>query len=122
MRLYTMPWDCPWYGNNALMKAVEELRLAATLSPENVRYIYVYAVALNSTGKPEQAVMVLQGAHNQHPNNREILSALMAFHRDMGNQAAAQSYAREIARNITLKLFHCWHDKFGITTDAGWPA
>jgi predicted CXXCH cytochrome family protein len=77
-------------------EGVEELRLAATLSPENVRYIYVYAVALNSTGKPEQAVMLLQGAHNQHPNNREILSALIAFHRDMGNQAAAQSYTGKL--------------------------
>ncbi len=77
-------------------EGVEELRLAATLTPENVRYVYVYAVALNSTGKPEQAVMVLQGAHNQHPNNREILSALVAFHRDMGNQAAAQSYAEKL--------------------------
>ncbi len=77
-------------------EGVEELRLAATLSPENVRYIYVYAVALNSTGKPEQAVMLLQGAHNQHPNNREILSALIAFHRDMGNLSAAQSYTEKL--------------------------
>ena len=77
-------------------EGVEELRLASTSAPDNARYIYVYAVALNSTGKAEQAVMVLQGAHNQHPNNPDILSALVAFHRDMGNEAAARSYADKL--------------------------
>ena len=52
-------------------EGIEELRLASTLNPDNARYIYVYAVALNSTGKPEQAIMVLQGAHNRYPNNRD---------------------------------------------------
>ena len=77
-------------------EGVEELRLAATLNPGNARYVYVYAVALNSTGEPGQAVLVLQGAHNTHPNNVEILSALVAFHRDMGNQAAARTYAGKL--------------------------
>ena len=77
-------------------EGVEELRLAATLNTQNPRYIYVYAVALNSTGKPEQAILVLQGAHNQHPNNPDILSALVAFHRDKGNQEAARSYAEKL--------------------------
>jgi tetratricopeptide (TPR) repeat protein len=77
-------------------EGIEELRLASTSAPDNARYIYVYAVALNSTGKPEQAVMVLQGAHNRHPNNRDILSGLVAFHRDMGNKAAARSYAEKL--------------------------
>jgi tetratricopeptide (TPR) repeat protein len=76
--------------------AVGELQQAATLAPDNARYIYVYAVALNSTGKPEEALLVLQGAHNAHPNNVEILSALVAFHRDMGNQAAARIYAEKL--------------------------
>jgi Flp pilus assembly protein TadD len=77
---------------------VEELRLAASLDAANARYIYVYAVALNSTGKPEQAIMVLQGAHNRHPHNRDILSALVAFHRDNGNQAAARRYAEKLKK------------------------
>ena len=77
-------------------EAVEELRQAATLDPAAVRYVYVYAVALNSTGQPEQAVLVLQGAHNAHPNNIEILSALVAFHRDLGNQSAAATYAKKL--------------------------
>jgi len=80
-------------------EGLEELRLASTLNPANARFIYVYAVALNSSGQAEQAVMVLQGAHNQHPNNRDILGALAAFHRDMGNQAAARRYADKLRSN-----------------------
>jgi Tfp pilus assembly protein PilF len=77
-------------------EAVEELRLAATLNPDNTRYMYIYAVALNSTGNPEQAILILQGANTKHPNNVEILSALVSFHRDLGNKAAAQSYAKKL--------------------------
>ncbi|MFQ5642261.1 MAG: tetratricopeptide repeat protein [Thiogranum sp.] len=77
-------------------EAIEELRRATTLSPDNTRYIYVYAVALNSAGKPAQAIMVLQVAHNAHPNDINILNALVAFHRDNGNKAAARAYAEKL--------------------------
>ncbi len=77
-------------------EGLEELREAVTMSPEDAHYVYVYAVALNSTGKPEQAILVLQGAYNQHPNDRDILGALAAFHRDMGNEDAARVYAGKL--------------------------
>lgn len=77
-------------------EAVEELHMASTLNPDNARYAYVYAVALNSTGHPEQAITALQDAHNAHPNNIEILSALVAFHRDMGNSEAVSTYAEKL--------------------------
>jgi len=76
--------------------AVEELRLAASLTPQNPRYVYVYAIALNSTGRSEQAIMTLQGAQNAHPNDIGILNALVAFHRDAGNQAQALHYAKKL--------------------------
>lgn len=76
--------------------AIEELRLAATLSPDTAQYVYVYGVALNSSGKPQQATLVLQGAHNRHPNNRDILNALVAFNRDQGNETAARNYAEKL--------------------------
>jgi tetratricopeptide (TPR) repeat protein len=81
-----------------LPEAVEELRLAANLAPNDVRYTYVYAVALNSSGKEEQAIQILRGVHERHPGNREILSALVAFHRDAGNSAAARSYADKLQK------------------------
>ncbi len=77
-------------------EAVSELRLASMRSPDNAHYLYVYAVALNSTGNPGKAVLVLQGAHNRFPNNTNILNALVSFHRDIGNQQAARAYAEKL--------------------------
>jgi len=77
-------------------EAIRELKRAATLNPQSARYVYVYAVALNSTGKADEAILILQGAHTAHPNNRDILAALVAFHRDSGNEAAAQRYAQKL--------------------------
>jgi len=39
---------------------------------------------------------VLHGAHSAHPNDTDILSALVAFHRDAGNDAQAQRYAQKL--------------------------
>ena len=77
-------------------EGVEALQRASRLDPDNARYVYVYAVALNSTGQPKQAIMVLQGAHNAHPNDTDILGALVAFHRDEGNSAQATRYAKKL--------------------------
>jgi predicted CXXCH cytochrome family protein len=76
--------------------AVTELQLAATLSPDTARYVYVYAIALHSTGKPEEALLVLQGAHNRFPLDTDILGALVAYNRDQGNADAANRYAEKL--------------------------
>ena len=77
-------------------EAVAALAQAARLSPDNARYVYVYAVALNSTDDTAKAIMVLQDAHNRFPNNTDILNALVAFHRDSGNSEAARTYAEKL--------------------------
>jgi len=79
-------------------EALEALEQAARLSPTNARYVYVYAVALNSAGDTAKALMVLQGAHNRFPNDGDILSALVAFHRDSGNAETARLYADKLRR------------------------
>ena len=77
-------------------EALEALEQAARLSPNNARYVYVYGVALNSAGDSAKALMVLQGAHQRFSNNTDILSALVAFHRDSGNTEAARLYADKL--------------------------
>jgi Flp pilus assembly protein TadD len=79
-----------------MVEAVEALEQAVRLSPNNARYVYVYAVALNSMDETSKAIMVLQGAHNRFPNNTDILNALVAFHRDNGNTKAARTYADKL--------------------------
>jgi Flp pilus assembly protein TadD len=66
------------------------------LNPANAHYSYVYAVALNSTGKPEDAIRVLEEAHARQPNDREILYALVTFNRDRGNLDLARRYAQQL--------------------------
>ena len=54
-------------------EALPELRAAAELAPESARFVYVYAVALNSLGEPEEALQVLEEAQaTLHPDDPEI--------------------------------------------------
>ena len=56
----------------------------------------MYAVALNSTGQPDQAIAILQQAHQRRPADRQVLMGLIAFERDKGNLASAIAYARQL--------------------------
>ncbi len=78
-------------------EAVEPLRQAAALRPDNIRYQYVYAVALHSAGKPLEAIGFLEQAHQRHPGDRDLLFALVTFNRDLGATAEALTYARKLA-------------------------
>jgi Flp pilus assembly protein TadD len=79
-------------------EALQELRQAAELGPDQARYNYVYAVALNSTGRSNDAMIVLKDGLARHPANRDILSALVAFNRDAGDLVSSLEYAERLAR------------------------
>ena len=76
--------------------AIPELRHASELAPDNARYAYVYAVALNSTGSPAQAMELLENTHKRHPADRDTLFALVSIAREMGDVATALTHAREL--------------------------
>ena len=78
-------------------EALAEFRTATELEPGNQQYAYVYAVALHSGGRPAEAVAVLNEALQSHPNDRSVLSALVAFNRASGNEAAALAHAERPA-------------------------
>ncbi len=79
-----------------LPEAIESLAQAATLNLNNPRYAYVYAVALQSFGKGQDAITVLEKSHTQHPSDREILYALVTMHRDHGDKGTAHYYAEKL--------------------------
>ena len=79
-------------------EALAELRRAAELEPDRARYAYVYAVALNSAGAPDEAMTVLKDSLARHPGDRDTLLALVAFSRDAGDFAAALEYAERLSR------------------------
>ena len=80
--------------------ALDELHQAVVLDPQQARYAYVYAVGLNSTGRRDEALAVLQEGLRGHPNDLEMLSAGMNFSREKGDDTAALDYAERLARLV----------------------
>ena len=78
-------------------EAVAELKRAALLAPDSIRYIYVYAVALHSTGQVEAALAVLREADARHPNTPDILGTLVSIYRETGDNRAALIHAQKLA-------------------------
>ena len=78
------------------LPALDSLRQAADLAPDNSRYNYIYAIALNGEGKAEPAIRVLERALKKTPNDRDILIALVTINRDRGDLGQARVFARRL--------------------------
>jgi Flp pilus assembly protein TadD len=76
--------------------ALPELRQASEFAPDNARYAYVYAIALNSIGAGASAMELLENTHKRHPADRDTLLALVSIARDTGDFAIALLHAREL--------------------------
>lgn len=76
-------------------EALKLLQRAADFDTSNAHYVYVYAVALHSTGKKDMAIEIMQEANVHFPLDIEILNALIAFHRDAGNEFAMQTFMKK---------------------------
>jgi Tfp pilus assembly protein PilF len=72
------------------------LRRAAAARPESTRYALGYAAALHDTGKRARALRVLEAAHRRRPGDRQVLRALVDYHRERGDRAAAARYAERL--------------------------
>jgi Flp pilus assembly protein TadD len=77
-----------------------ELQRAAELGPDRARYAYVYAVALHSAGRSDEAMTILKTILVRRPNDRETLWALISFSRDTGDFRTALEYAEQLARLV----------------------
>ena len=78
-------------------EALAELRRAVELEPERARYAYVYAVALNSAGRGDEAMTVLKESSGAPSGDRDTLSALISFSRDARDFQAALGFAERLA-------------------------
>ena len=79
-------------------EALEQLQKAAELDPAQARYTYVYAVALHSAGRGNEAMAALKENLVRHPNDRDTLSALISFSRESGDVSSALEYAEYLQR------------------------
>jgi Flp pilus assembly protein TadD/nitrate/TMAO reductase-like tetraheme cytochrome c subunit len=77
-------------------QALAALAKASQLDPNNARYAYVYAVALDGSGETARAIGILQGVHARYPFDRDVLLALANFNKAQGNLQAAKAYARKL--------------------------
>jgi Flp pilus assembly protein TadD len=82
-----------------LDEALVELRRAAELDSRNARYAYIYGVALGSAGRQLDAIAYLRSSLTAHPENRDIIMAIVSFSREAGDTTTALQYA-ERARKI----------------------
>lgn len=69
------------------------LSRAAMLRPDEPRYAYVYAVALNDVGRGNDAIITMRAALQRHPRQRDLLLMLASLERDRGNLAEAERLA-----------------------------
>ena len=77
-------------------EALVELERASTLEPTDARFAYIYAVALQSSGKTAAAIAKLEAALQTHPNDADILGALVNFNEEKGDKTKAQQYAEKL--------------------------
>jgi Flp pilus assembly protein TadD len=79
-------------------EALDLLRGLAEAYPDQIRAVYLYAVALNSTGRATDALGVLEQALVRFPDNPDLLVAIITISRDVGLNDQALRYAQEYAR------------------------
>jgi predicted CXXCH cytochrome family protein len=78
--------------------ALIELGRAVELDRSSARYAYIYGVALHSAGRRQEAIAQLKKSLAEHPENREIIMAIVSFSREAGDAATALQYAEQAAR------------------------
>lgn len=82
--------------NDQKINALEALGKAHYLLPENIRYAYVYAVALKEQGQVNKSLAVLISAHKADGANLEVLFALVSFYLVEDDRSNASLYAQKL--------------------------
>ncbi len=79
--------------------ALVELQTAVGLQPDESRFVYVYAVGLNSMGRGDEAIAVLQEATKRFPADFDLYWALATMLRDQGrlNERSKRSRNESVA-------------------------
>jgi tetratricopeptide (TPR) repeat protein len=77
-------------------EGLKALRVANELAPDSARFAYVYAVALNDTGRTKDALQVLAASLKRDPYDRDVLSGLAFFTAQAGNRELALGYVKQL--------------------------
>jgi tetratricopeptide (TPR) repeat protein len=77
--------------------AITDLRRAAELAPDNTRYAYVYAAALDGADRTAEALPVLEAAAARRGSDRALLLALVEYNGKLGRPDAAAAWLARLA-------------------------
>ena len=96
--------------------ALAELSRAAQLAPGEARFVYVYAIALNSTGDSGQAMAVIEDAAIRFPGDFDIGFAQVTLLREAGQIVAARDAAAMLVERYpgndnALRLLRSFDDR-----------
>jgi len=81
-----------WYVRDKQKeKATGYLKEAVTLDPNDARFSYVYAVAMGEK-QPKEAIEVLEEIYLKHTGNRQIVSGLAYYYKQVGNSDKSKEY------------------------------
>jgi tetratricopeptide (TPR) repeat protein len=69
---------------------------AAKATPVRADIVYTYAVALADAGRIRDAIAVLERSLVASRGSRDVLLALAAYHRDVGDAEAASGYVEQL--------------------------
>jgi Flp pilus assembly protein TadD len=76
--------------------ALDALNRAAELAPDDANVQYTYAVGLYSAGRLADAIARLEQTSQEHPGDRQVLGALVAYLREQGNLVRAEKVASQL--------------------------
>jgi Flp pilus assembly protein TadD len=79
-----------------MTEALNEIRRAAELAPDDPDAQYTLAVALYSSGRQAAAVDLLDRTWKAHPGDRTVLAALVNYLRERGDFARAEELATRL--------------------------
>ena len=79
-------------------EGLKYLEKSALIALEDPNLAYTYGIALNSTGNSQQALKVLDQAHQRYEYNETILQALATISRDNRLFDEAEKYTRKLLR------------------------
>jgi predicted CXXCH cytochrome family protein len=77
-------------------QALQDLGEAARLAPDNARFGYVYAIALQDAGRSDAAIGALRRVLSNHPYDRDSLAALVGIYAAHDNRDQALAYAERL--------------------------
>jgi len=82
-----------WYiREKDVTHGIAELHKAAALNPSGASIVYGYAISLFSTGKPKDAIIVLENYLAKNGNNPQVLDGLISISQDTKQADKANHY------------------------------